>query len=149
MYLTVSTSNPGTKSEIYGVMWQGAPESKIKLVSCKIYPLLVVSMLEDIHSIYAYIFCNSFRSVIFSNYLSLFVDLYAQVFDFSTFQWNILYEFSGFEKSVIQWSSDPNMKHVFGFRLLCLVRLFLVLHELKYEQNFLLNFPYLYFLKHF
>ena len=29
LYLSVSTSNPGMKTEISGVMWQVAPESKI------------------------------------------------------------------------------------------------------------------------
>ena len=38
MYLSISTSEPGTKSEISGVMWQVAPESKIQLVSCNLSP---------------------------------------------------------------------------------------------------------------
>ena len=75
------------KSEISGVMWQVAPESKIKLVSCDLSPkcLLGVSALEDICAIYVYIFCD-FLSVLFSKVLSIFVDLYTQVLGFYVLQ---------------------------------------------------------------
>ena len=82
MYLSIWTSNPGTKSDISSVMWQVMPESKIQLVSYFMSPkyLLGISTLEDIRAIYTYIFCDSFCSVIFSEALSIFVGLYAQVF---------------------------------------------------------------------
>ena len=35
IYLSVSTNWPGIKYEISGIMWQVAPDSKIKLVSCE------------------------------------------------------------------------------------------------------------------
>ena len=38
IYLSVSTNEPAIKSEISGVMWQVAPESKIQLVSCGLSP---------------------------------------------------------------------------------------------------------------
>ena len=37
IYLSVSTNEPGIKSEISGVIWQVLSESKIQLVSCDIY----------------------------------------------------------------------------------------------------------------
>ena len=39
IYLSVATNNPGIKSEIYGVVWQVAPESKIQLGSCKLFKI--------------------------------------------------------------------------------------------------------------
>ena len=36
MYLSVYTNEPHIKSEIYGLVLQVAPESKIQLVSCKL-----------------------------------------------------------------------------------------------------------------
>ena len=53
VYLSISTSEPGTKYEIYGVMLQVAHESKIQLVGCEISPkyLLGLSTLEYIRAI--------------------------------------------------------------------------------------------------
>ena len=67
IYLSVFTSKPGTKYEISGVTLQVAPESKIQLVSFKLSKtyLLVISTLEDIRAKEAYIFCDSFHSVLF------------------------------------------------------------------------------------
>ena len=61
IYLSGYTNEPGIKSEISGVMWQVAPESKIQLFSFKLYPksLLGISELEYIQIIDAYIFCDS------------------------------------------------------------------------------------------
>ena len=36
IYLSVSNNEPGIKFEIYGVMWQVAPEYKIQLVRCEV-----------------------------------------------------------------------------------------------------------------
>ena len=38
IYLSVSRNETGIKSEIYGVMWQVTPESKIQVVSYKLSP---------------------------------------------------------------------------------------------------------------
>ena len=60
MYLSIYTSEPGTKSEISGVMWQVTPDFKVKLVSCEPSPkyLLGLSTLEDIRTIDTYILCE-------------------------------------------------------------------------------------------
>ena len=60
-------------------MWHVAPESKIQMVSCELYPksLPGLSTFEDIHAIDVYIFWVSFCYVLFSNALSISVDLYA------------------------------------------------------------------------
>ena len=93
MNLFVSTSDTGTKYEISGVIWQVAPESKTQLVSCKLFPeyLLGISRLEYISAINAYIFHDSFCSVILSDALSILVDLNAPVFVFSVLQWPIFF----------------------------------------------------------
>ena len=85
----------------------------------------------DIHAIDAYIFCESLLSVIFSYIWSIFFDLYAQVLGFSVFQWNLLSKVFGFGKFVMKWSSDPHLKHLFGFRPLHSLHLLLELHGLK------------------
>ena len=145
MDLSISTSELRTESEIYSVVWQVAPASKYQLVSCEISPkcLLGISTLEDIRAIDAYILCDSFCSILFSNSLSIFVYLYAHIFIFSVFQWNIFSEFFGFGKSAIRLCSNPRLKHAFGFWLLRFVHLLLGLRELKGELNFLLSFPLL------
>ena len=48
----------------------------------------------------------------------MFVDMYAQVLGFQLFQWTLLSEVSGFGKFVMKLSSDPYLKHIFGFQLL-------------------------------
>ena len=55
IYLSVSTSDPGTKYETSDFMWHVATESKTQLVSCKTSPkyLLGLSTLEDIRDIEA------------------------------------------------------------------------------------------------
>ena len=120
IYLSVSTNYPGIKSEISGVMWQGTPESKIKLVSCDILPkcLLGLSALEDIFAINAYIFCDSFCSVLLSCDLYILFNIYTQVLDFYVFQWTLLIKVSGFRQFMMMWSSDPHLKEKFGFQLL-------------------------------
>ena len=74
MYLSIYNSDPGTKYENSGVMWQVAPDSKIKLVSCNIspYSILGLSLFEYIRTIDAYILCDSFCSVFLSDALSIF-----------------------------------------------------------------------------
>ena len=94
MYLSVSTIDTGIKYEISGVMWQVAPESKIQLVSCELYPkyLLELSSLEYIRAIDAYIFCESFCSVLLYKVLSIFFNLYKRFWRFLVFMWSL---FSG------------------------------------------------------
>ena len=140
MYLSFSTNELGTKYENSGVMWQVAPEYKIKFVSLKLSPkyLLGISTLEDIRARDANVFGELFCSVILSNSLYIFVYLYAQVFGFSVFQWTRFSEFSSFGSYANQLTSNPHLKHVFGFQLLLLVSLSLGLYELKYELDFLL-----------
>ena len=149
IYLSVSTNEPGIKSEISGVMWQVAPESKIQLVSCELSQksLLGMSILENIYAIDAYILCDSFLSVLLSNVLSIFVDMYERVLGFYVFQWTLFSELSGFLQFVMKWSSAPHLKYVFGFQPLRSVRLLLDLCELK--DGFLLNFSFLCCLKNF
>ena len=57
MYLSVSSNDPGMKTETYGVMWHVVPKSKIQLVNCDLSPYfsLEYSSLLDIHAIDAYI----------------------------------------------------------------------------------------------
>ena len=142
IYLSVSTNETGIKSEISGVMWQVAPESKIHLVSCELYPksILGISELEDIQIIDDYIFCDSIKFSLFSNVLSILFDLYAWFLGFSAFQWTFLSKVSGFRTFAMKWSSDPHLKHVFGFWLLCSLCLLLELRELK--VGFLYPFPF-------
>ena len=78
----------------------------------------------------AYIICDSIWYVLFSEILSIFVDLYAQVLGFSMFQWNLFSKLYGFGK-VIKLSYNPRLKHAFGLRPLRLVYLLLELRELK------------------
>ena len=87
IYLSVSTIEPGIKSEISGIMWQVAPESKIQLVSCKLSPkyLIGLSALEEICATDAYILRDSFCHVMFDGALYIFVNLYARVLGFSVF----------------------------------------------------------------
>ena len=61
-YLPVSTSDTGTKYEIYGVMWQVAPSSKIQFVSSELSLkyLLGLFTLEDIRYIEVYILVTHF-----------------------------------------------------------------------------------------
>ena len=58
IHFSVSASEPGTKSEIFGDVWQVAPESKIQLVSFELSTkyLLGISTLEYVCDIDAYIF---------------------------------------------------------------------------------------------
>ena len=132
-------------------MLQVTPDYKIQLVSCKLSPKSSLGLytLEDIHDIYAYIFCDCFCSVILLDSLSIFINLYAKVFGFSASQWTLFSEFSGFRKSVIQWSSDTYLKRIFGFWLLRSVRLFLGLSELKDDLSFFWPFSFIFCLKIF
>ena len=142
IYLYVSTNEPGIKSEISGVMWKVSPEYKIQLVSCELSPkyIPVTSSLEDIHAIYVYILCDSLWSVLLSDVLSIFIDLYAQFLGFSVFQWNLFSKISGFRQFAIKWSSYPHLNHIFGFRPLRSVRLLLGWRELK--DDLLLPLPF-------
>ena len=63
----------------------------------------------------------------FSDVLSIFINLYAKVLGFSVFQWNLLFEVYGFGK----FAPDPHLKHVFGFQPLRSLRLLLEFHGLK------------------
>ena len=132
-------------------MWHVAPESKIQLVSWKLYAksLLGIYSLEDIHAIDAYIFCDSFCSVLFSGVWSIFVNLYAQVLGCYVSQWTFFSESFGFGKYEIQWFSYPNLKHVFGFQPLFSVRSLLEFRGLKYGLNLLWTLSFICFLKNF
>ena len=145
MYLSVSTSDPGTKPRISRVMLQVTLDYKIQLVSCKMFLkcILGLSTLKDLLD--AYIFSNSFCSVLLSDAFIIFINVYAQVIGFYVLQVTLFYEFSGFVQSVIQWSYDLHLKNVFVFQLLRSVRLFFGLHELKDELNFLLIFLFICF----
>ena len=105
IYLSLAISEPDTKSEISGVMWQVVPESKIQLVSCELSPkyLLGLSTLEGIHAIGVYILCDLCHSVLFSDYLYFFFDLNAQVLSFT--RSSELY-FTTYLVSDNLWSSD-------------------------------------------
>ena len=67
IYLSVSANEPGIKSEIYGFMWQVAPDSKIQCVSFEMSTefLLEISALVDKGAIDVYIFCDSLLSLLF------------------------------------------------------------------------------------
>ena len=105
IYVSVYNSDPGTKCEISGVMWHVPSKSKIQLVSCEMSPkyFLGIYLSRDIRAIGAYIFWDSFCYVLFSDFLSTFVDLYAQCFGLSIFQ-RTFSEFSGFGNMLY---SDP------------------------------------------
>ena len=117
LYSSISTNDLIIKSDISGVIWQVAPESKIQLVSCDMSPhyILGISALKDIRAIDAYIFIDWLWSVLFFEVLSIFVNMYAQVLGFYLFHWNLLFEMSCFEQLAIKWSSDPHLKHILGF----------------------------------
>ena len=76
-----------------------------------------------------------------SGVLYMFVDMYARVLEFYVFQWTFLSEVSGFGKFVMKWSSDPHLKHIFGFQPLRSLHLLLYFHELK--GGFLQPFSFL------
>ena len=84
-------------------MWHVALESKIQLDSFELSPKFhrKLSLFEDICSIDAYIFLESFVSILFSDDLSNFVNLYAQVFDLYIFHQTFFSEFSGLSKSAM------------------------------------------------
>ena len=65
-------------------MWRFVPESRIQLVSCESSQkyFLGLSTLEEIRDIDLYSFCDSLRSILLSDSLSTFIDLYAQVSTF-------------------------------------------------------------------
>ena len=58
-------------------------------------------------------------NVLFSEILSVFFDLYAQVLAFYVFQWPFLSEFSGFNYFSMKWLYGPRLKHVCGFQPFC------------------------------
>ena len=61
-WLSVSSNEPGIKSEISGVMYHVAPESKIQLRNCELSPTFPLGheSLPDIRAIDAYIFWSLF-----------------------------------------------------------------------------------------
>ena len=149
IYLSVSTNEPSIKYEISSVMWEVSPKYKIQLVSCDLSSqyLLGVSALEYICAIDGYTFCELLSYVVFSDVLSIFVNIYAWVIFFSIFQQTFLSEVSGFRKFTIKWSSDPHLKGIFAFWPLCSARLLLYLRELKGDFLWKSCFPFC--LKHF
>ena len=64
-------------------MLQVAPESKIQLISCELSPKYILGLyaLEDIRAIDVYIFCEFLSYALFSNVLSISIDMYARVSD--------------------------------------------------------------------
>ena len=113
MYLYVSTNDPSTKYEISGVMWQVTSDSKTQLVSCEMSPKYFLGFPH----------CNTYVPqrhllwyVLFSDVLSIFVYLYARYLGFYMFQWSFFFKVSGFGQFAMKTSSNPHLKHVFGFR---------------------------------
>ena len=103
------------------------------MVSCKLSPKSILGffVLKYICAIDAYIFCGSLWSILFYGVLYIFVNLYAWVLGFSVFQWDFFPKLSSFGQFVMKLSSDPHLKHVFGFQPLRSVRLLLELNKLK------------------
>ena len=135
IYSSVSSNDPGMKSETYGVIWHVAPESKIQLVNCELPPnfSLEHSSLPDICAIDAYILWSL-----------LFLPLSHAQLPFSlkrTCFCRFSLSLGGFRHFVITWSSDPHLKHFQGVRSVHL------LSEWPAAQDF--SFSYLIFLKHF
>ena len=124
-------------------MLQVAPESKIQLISCELSPKYILGLyaLEDIRAIDVYIFCEFLSYALFSNVLSISIDMYARVSDSLVFWWNFLSEVSSSRKFAIKWSSGPHLKDAFGFRPLRLLRLLLEFCGLK--GGFLETFSFL------
>ena len=118
IYLSISSNDTSTKSEISGFVWQVAPDSKIQLVSCKLSPeyLLGIYALEDICDIDVYFLFDYFYFSLFSDVLFIFVDLYAWVLWISAFQFNLFSKVSGFRPFEMKLSSNPHMTHILVFR---------------------------------
>ena len=133
IYLSVSTNKPGIKSEISGIMWQVAPESKIQLVSCDMSPwfLLGFSVLEDICVIFTYIFYDSLSSVLFSDVLYIFVNMHTQFLGFYMFKWIFLSEVSSFGNYSMKRSSDPHLKHIFGLLTVTFIALIIIVAYIR------------------
>ena len=128
-YWSVSTNELSIRSEIYGVIGQVTPDSKIKFVSCKLSPksLLGISALEDICAIDMSIFCDSLWYVLFYDVWSIFVYFYSRALGFTCSIELFLSSVSGLGEIVMKWFSNPNLKHIFCFWLLHSVHLILEL----------------------
>ena len=137
------------KPLISGFMWQVAPEFRIQLFSFKLSPkyVLEISTLEYIHAIDLCILCDSLWYLLFSHFLSNFVDLYKQCLSFLVFQWIFFSEASSFGQFATKLSSDSHLKHIFCFRPLHLLQIWLELHGLK--SGFLWPFSIIGWLKNF
>ena len=129
-------------------MWQVAPESKIQLISCELYPkyLIGLSALKYICAIDTYIFCDSLLSVLFNNVSSICVYIYAQVLRFPIIEWTFLSKVYDFGQFVMKWSSNLNLNLVFDFQPSRSFNLLLELRKLK--DDFLLTFHSIRCLKH-
>ena len=125
IYISFYNIEPGINSKISGVVWQVAPDSKIWLVSCELSPkyLIGISTLEYICAIDMNIHYHKFLYT----YLRCFIyfrQSLCTIFRIFHVPMNFLFHFSGFRLFAIQWSSDPHLKHIFGFRPLRSARLF-------------------------
>ena len=134
-YLSVSSNDPGMKSETSGFICHIAPEYKIQLVNCELSPYFSLerSSLLDIRAIDAYILWSS-----------LFLPLSYDQLPFSlkrTCLGLFSLSFGGLGHFVIMWYSDPHLKHFRGGRSVCL------LDETSTARAF--YFSFLILLKHF
>ena len=125
-------------------MWQVTPKSKTQLVICELPSkyLLVISALEVICAIGAFIICDSFWYILLSDILSIYFDLYALFLGNSVFQWTFFSKVSGFRNFAMNWSSDTHLKHVFGFQPLCSICLLLQINGLKGDLLFYSSFHF-------
>ena len=110
MYLSVSSNDPGMKSETSGVIWHIAPESKIQLVNCELSPYfsLLRSSLLDIRAIDVYILWSSSFSPLSHARLTFSLK--------RTCLRRFSLSFGDLGHSAIMWSSDPQLKHLWGGR---------------------------------
>ena len=115
MYLSVSSNDPGMKSETYGVIWHVAIESKIQLVNCELSPYfsLLRSSLLDIRAIDAYILWSSLLSPL-SHSQWPFSLKHTCLRRFSL-------SFGGLGHFAIMWYSDPHLNHFRCGRSVCIL----------------------------
>ena len=107
MCLSVSSNEPGIKSETCGVIWNVDPESKIQLVNCKLSlkSLLERSSLSDMRAIFAYIFW----SLSFLSLLHYFCDAQFPLSLKRTCFCRSSLSLGGFGNFAMTWSTDPHL----------------------------------------
>ena len=125
-------------------MIQIAPEYKIQLASCELYPksLLGLPTVEEIRSTDVYIFCEFFFLLPSFPMLYLFCWFVHTSFHLFHVPEYYIFSISVFGQSVIHWSSDTHLKQVFLFNFYIQYAYFWVYVNLMINWIYYLPFPF-------